>query len=287
MNTTIYANTLAKILKHKFTMTFIILLVFGIPLSQISPGSSELQNNAAHDPYLLILLMGMMVTTLSCPFPLTLNMSRRMDCMPLLVTRPIPRWQYITAKWLAMSTVLCGASILQQVFNVLIGHFGTLEMTPLMILCSFIDRLMIGMGVSAVMTMVYMLPSEMAVLTGVLAMQIAAANHLFSASISVVSFEAVDKLRVMIWDIFGVSDFVNSKLLPLLLGATSQERLQNYVGFFNEFSLFMAPNINTYDLLRAEPICLAPLLQITSNIALCLFLATVVLNVREFHYDSD
>ena len=287
MNTTIYLKKKKKILKHKFTMTFIILLVFGIPLSQISPGSSELQNNAAHDPYLLILLMGMMVTTLSCPFPLTLNMSRRMDCMPILVTRPIPRWQYITAKWLAMSTVLCGASMLQQLFSVLIGHFGTLEMTPLMILCSFIDRLMIGMGVSAVMTMVYMLPSEMAVLTGVLAMQIAAANHLFSASISVVSFEAVDKLRVMIWDIFGVSDFVNSKLLPLLLGATSQERLQNYVGFFNEFSLFMAPNINTYDLLRAEPICLAPLLQITSNIALCLFLATVVLNVREFHYDSD
>ena len=287
MNKTIYLNTLKKILKHKFVLTLIVLMSVAMPLNLVTPSASGIDTNTLRDSFLTIFLLGMLIITLTNPFPVTISMSGRMDYMPLIVTRPVNRWQYVVSKWLALSTVLCGTTVIQEIIYAACLYIKDNDFNTLVIASSLLDRVLIGMSMSSVLTFVYLLPTEMTILIGILAIQLAAATHLFPLGFATAHTETSETATVMTFKILGLYEWFNDKIFPVLFGSGSQESVGDYLKFFHEFAQFMAPNIHTYDLLTARPLFLSPLLQIVSNISIALLAATITLNVREFHYDTD
>lgn len=287
MNKTIYLNTIRKILKHKFVITILIVTTFCVPFATLGPNEDYLKLASIKDSFLTVFVVGMLIITLTNPFPVTISMSGRMDYMPLIITRPIPRWHYVCSKWLALSTILCGMTITQQVLFTIINIVQVKDLTTMTVLCSFLDRVLIGMSMSSILTFVYLMPTEMTILIGILAIQIAAATHLLPTGLVFPQSESSDTATDMTLRIFGFNQWLQEKIYPIIFGSSSRESLSNYTELFKHCTQFLAPNIYTYDLFKARPLYLTPLLQVLSNTALALVFATITLNVREFHYDSD
>lgn len=286
MNSTIYLNTLKKILKHKFVLMALVLSIFLVPLSSIE-STPLLKTASIRDSYLVSFVLTMLIVTLTSPFPATISMSSRMDYMPLIVTRPIPRWTYVIAKWLALSTVIGGTLLLQQILYYFISLAQPINITPVMYLCDSIDRVLVALSLSSVITFVYLLPTELSILAGIVAIQLGAATHVIPISLGVPQTDSTATVYDYAIHIFEADSLMKEKILPILMGGAFGDNLEIYANAFRNFTQFMAPNIHTYDLLNARPFQLSPFLQIFSNISLALFLATVTLNAREFHYDTD
>lgn len=284
MSQAIYTNTLMKFFKHKFVLTILFFTVFMFPLATLQDIEAM---NRFNNPFLVAFLLGMLVVTLTSPFPASISMSGRMDYMPLIITRPLPRWKFVISKWLALSTIVCGALVLQQIVLVPIELFHSVDVTLTTFLCQSIDRILIGLNFSAVVSFIYLLPTEMAILVAILILQASAGAHLFTYSPAFPHTEMSTTFSGLCMELFEFKPWYETKMVPLLFGGYSAENLDNYLILIRSIIQFMAPNLNTYDLLNARPIYLTPLLVVISNTLIALTLATLILNARDFHYDTD
>jgi hypothetical protein len=65
------------------------------------------------------------------------------------------------------------------------------------------------------------------------------------------------------------------------------QSIGQYMLVLTNLSYFLAPQVHVYDILAAHPFRWTTPLSILSNMMLALTFATLVLNSREYHYDSD
>lgn len=288
MNKTIYLQTIRKILRHKFIVFMLFAMGFLVPVSTIlSPEPPAITTVEGWDSFAVSAVVGLITVTASNVIGNAITIGGRSDYMPLIVTRPLHRYQYVISKWLALSTVIIAVSLIQHVLLAASGTFSRWGMTGEMIVIGAIERIISALCVSSVLTMIYVLPNQTMVLCGIIAFEVAIGISLFSLSLSAPMPETTTNVAATVASILGVETWLKTTLLPSIFGGNALNSIHQYVDVMVNLSSFLAPQIHLYDILETRPFRWAPLMEPFSNMLLALTVATTVLNAREYHYDTD
>lgn len=288
MNKTIYLATIRKILKFKFVCFMLVVMGLLMPMTLIlSSERPSVTSVESWDAFAVSTVIGLIIVTATNAIGNTLTLGGRSDYMPLIVTRPLHRFQYVTAKWLALATIISVVSLTQHVLLSASGTYEKWGLTAEMIACNTGDRILSALCIASILTLIYLLPSQSLVLCGIIGFEISAGISFFSMSIAVPMPETAGSISDMVATIFGIDTFCKNCLFPAIFGGTATTSIQQYVTVVMNLSSFFAPQINLYDIIMSRPFKWTPLLEIASNILVSLTLASMVLNAREYHYDSD
>lgn len=284
----IYLQTIKKILNHKMIMFALIMLGFFIPFSLIlNPQNPSVSAVESWDAFSISAMSALLIVTATNSIGTALTLGGRSDYMPLIVTRPLHRFQYIIAKWLALSTVIVAVSLLQHTILTVSGAYARWGLTNEMILAGFPERIISGLSVASVLTMIYSLPKQSLVLCGIIAFEIATGISIFSMSIAVPLPEQTSDVSSTIVTILGGDQWAKTTLLPAIFGGRAFSSVQQYATVLVNVANFLAPQIHLYDMFTAKPFLWTPFLEVASNMLLSLTIASAILNAREYHYDSD
>lgn len=288
MNKTIYLITTKKILKHKFVMfMFFVIGVLAPSVMAMDPKGPTLTTIEGWDAFAISALFGIMIVTATNAIGNTLSLGGRTDYMPLIVTRPLHRYQFVTAKWLALATVVGAVSLLQHLILWLTGAYQHWGLTSSMISFMFFERILSVISVSAVLTLIYLLPSQGMILSGILAFELATGFSLFALNLTVPMKETSSDIFSLLMDILGVTEWLKTTLLPAIFGGNASQSLTQYLTVLDKVCGFLAPQFHLYDIFSVHPVQWAPFLEIISNALIALALANLIINAREYHYDVD
>jgi len=288
MNKTIYLATIKKILKHKFVCVMLVFMGIIVPMTMIlSPERPSVTSVEAWDAFAVSTVVGLMIVTASNAIGNTLTLGGRSDYMPLIVTRPLHRFQYVLSKFFALATMMIVVSLTQHTILWLSGAYLKWGITTDMIATGYAERIISSFAVSSVLTLIYLLPTQAMVLCGIISFEIATGINVFAMSISMPLPETTSDITYYIADVLGANAWGKTCLLPALFGGTAMSSINQFGTVIVNLSNFLAPQIHLYDMLNARPFSWTPFLEVASNIFIALALATMVLNAREYHYDTD
>lgn len=288
MNRAIYFETIKKIVKHRFVAFMLFIMGLAVPLSMIiSPEPPTITTIEGWDAFAVSTVIGLITVTASNAIGSSLTIGGRSDYMPLIITRPLHRYQYVISKWLALATVIIIVSTVQHLLLTISGAYTKWGLTDQMIAIGFIERIISALSLSSVLTMIYLLPSQGMVLCGIVAFELATGFGILAMSIAVPIPETASDVTEMIATILGIDTWARSSLLPSIFGGNALGTVQQYVGAIANLANFLAPQIHLYDILESRPFIWSALLEPFSNILIALTIATAVVNAREYHYDAD
>ncbi len=288
MNTTIYLTTLKKVMKNNFVIFMLfVFAVLGPVAISLSPADPSITSGDAFDAFLNSALVGLFVITTSNIIGSALTIGGRSDYMPLIVTRPLHRFQYVLSKWLALATIILIVSLTQQLIYTCTGAYARWGMTPSMISLGFPERVISALCVGSVLTLIYLLPKQQMVLVGIVSFEAATIFSMFNYSLNIPMSSSSSKLAEMYAAILGIDTWAKTQLLPSIFGGNALDSLHQYMLTLSSVCNFLAPQVFVYDIFYARPFQWLPVLEVSSNTLLALTLATLVLNAREYHYDSD
>ncbi len=288
MNKTIYLTTTKKIIKHKFVMFMFFVIGIIAPLAMAldrkGPATTTIEG---WDPFAVSALFGILVVTATNAVGNTLALGGRTDYMPLIVTRPMHRYQFVIAKWMALATVVGTVSVLQHVLLWATGAYTSWGLTNDMISMLLFERILSVFSVTAVLTLIYLLPTQGMILSGILAFELATGFSIFALNLTVPLKETSSDIFSLLVDILGISDWAKTTFLPAIFGGNASQSLTQYITVLDKVCGFLAPQFHLYDIFSVHPIRWAPLLEIITNILIALALANLIMNAREYHYDVD
>ncbi|MDZ4836153.1 MAG: hypothetical protein SGJ27_20435 [Candidatus Melainabacteria bacterium] len=287
MNRAIYIETIKKILKQRFVVFMLLAMGVLLPLSLILAPTPTVTSVDGWDAFAVSTIIGLITVTATNAIGNSLSIGGRSDYMPLIFTRPLHRYQYVISKWLALATVIAVVSVLQNLLFTTSGAFTRWGLTDEMIVLDFFERIISALSVSSVLTMIYLLPTQTMVLSGVIAFELAAGISILAMSIAVPMPETATDVSVLLCDILGIDDWIRTTFIPALFGGSALSSIQQYIAAIINLSNFLAPQIHLYDILETRPFVWSALLEPISNILIALTIATAVLNAREYHYDVD
>lgn len=287
MNRTIYSETVLKICRHKFVMVSLFLIALAGPILDRNREIAPMMPTVSPvDPNTVSILLGFFVVTItSCVGSLTLG--GRSDYMPLIVTRPLHRFQYVVAKWLALATVIAAVTLTQATILLLAGNFSHSGLTPLMIAAEFFDRIVAALTISSIFTFIYLLPNQSCILVGIVAFELAIGIRMVPASMVFPQSGSNADITLMELQIMGTLDWLTREIIPVLFGGSALQGFESYMSLLYQGANFLAPKVDTYDLLTARPFYFTPILETVSNTLIALAGATAIVNAREYHYDAD
>lgn len=288
MSKTIYTATIKKILSHKLVLLMLVFVAFILPFSFIlSPERPGVTTIEGWDAFAVSTFCGLVMVTATNAIGNSFVLGGRSDYMPLIVTRPMHRFQYVIAKWLALASIIAVVSLIQQILFTTSGAYTRWGLTNEMIILGFPERVVSALSVSSVLTMIYLLPRQSMVLCGIIAFEIATGISIFSLSVAIPLPETTTDITTTIVSIIGGDKWLHSVLLPSLFGGNALSSIQQYGSVLVNVANFLAPQIHVYDMLEAKPFLWTPILEVISNILITLTIASAILNTREYHYDTD
>lgn len=288
MNKAIYVETIKKILRHRFVVFMLFAMGLGVPFSLIlSPEPPSVNTIEGWDAFAVSAVIGLITVTASNAIGSSLTVGGRSDYMPLIITRPMHRYQYVISKWLALATVIAVVSTVQHILFTVSGAYVKWGLTEQMILSISIERIISALSVSSVLTMIYLLPSQTMVLSGIIAFELATGFSILAMNIAVPLPDTASEVSELIATILGIDTWAQTTLLPSIFGGNALGSVQQYVSVIGNLSNFLAPQIHVFDILESRPFIWSALLEPISNILIALTIATAVLNAREYHYDVD
>lgn len=288
LNKPIYLQTIKKILNHKLIL--LVLFAIGVlsPLGlAVNPKNPHVSSVETWDAFAVSAMAALLIVTATNSIGTALTLGGRSDYMPLIVTRPLHRFQYVISKWLALSTIIVAISLIQHVILTASGAYTRWGMTNEMMIAGFPERILSGLSVASVLTMIYSLPKQSLVLCGIIAFEIATGISIFSLSVAVPLPEQTSDLTGTIATILGGDEWLKTVLLPSIFGGRAFSSIQQYATVLVNVANFLAPQIHVYDMFAARPFLWTPFLEVASNMLLSLTIASAILNAREYHYDSD
>lgn len=288
MNWTIYKETVLKICRHKFIMAFMIMIAISGPaLSNANHLSVVLPPVNAVDPFTVSVLLGFLIVTITSCIGSSISMGGRSDYMPLIVTRPVPRFHYVISKWLALATIMASVTLCQNLIITLSLTTGSWGLTPEMIACSYLDRIVAALTISSIFTFLYLLPNQTCILVGIVAFELAIGIKMMPMTMVFPQSASNTDIAYMQLQILGTMDWLSNTVLPTLIGGSAVESFQSYMTLLYQSANFLAPKVDTYDLVTARPFFFSPVLEVISNTLIALTCATLIVNSREYHYDAD
>ncbi len=288
MNKAIYLETIKKILRQRFVVFVLFAMGLLIPMALIlSPEPPSVNTIEGWDAFAVSTVVGLITVTASNAIGSSLTIGGRSDYMPLIITRPMHRYQYVISKWLALATIIAVVSTVQHMLFTISGAYAKWGLTENMIVTIFIERIISALSVSSVLTMIYLLPTQSMVLCGIIAFEMATGFSILAMNIAVPLPDTASEVSELVASIIGLDTWAQTKLLPSIFGGNAVGSVQQYVTVINNLSNFLAPQIHVFDILEARPFVWSALMEPFSNILIALTIATAVLNAREYHYDVD
>lgn len=259
-----------------------------VPFSMIlSPEPPTVNTIEGWDAFAVSTVIGLITVTASNAIGSSLTIGGRSDYMPLIITRPLHRYQYVISKWLALATVIAVVSTVQHILLTVSGAYLKWGLSEQMIFFIFFERIVSALSLSSVLTMIYLLPTQTMVLSGIIAFELATGFRILALSLVAPLPDTATEVSELIATILGIDSWAQSTLLPSIFGGNALASVQQYVSVIANLSNFLAPQIHLFDIFESRPFIWSALLEPFSNILIALTIATAVLNAREYHYDVD
>lgn len=181
------------------------------------------------------------------------------EYLSLLFSRPLARSQYIVSKWLAGSTGVFAIMLLNILtFNLAQSLQGRTTLVPTDS-WALLNLALNALSYSALMVVIRSFPMRLGVAVFIILVYTSLIGSALNFSMS--SYEAT--LPIAYYFIQGVS----------ILSTFLQQ--------------FIYPSIDLYEIFNSTQFSWLPIVSYVSNVLLYLFLATMLLNRREFSYGED
>jgi ABC-type transport system involved in multi-copper enzyme maturation permease subunit len=281
----IYLYTLKRMAKHYVFYVIAFGFVLVLPLTTLADTNAANAHNDALSSYTCSLLFGLSIIVSQNIAGGGAAQGGGSDYLPLILSRPISRAQYIFSKWIALSSAVGLISVLQFLMLCLIGETVTHHWTVLMVLCAFLERLLDALSVSIALVLVSLLPTRQLFGYGVIALEMIGLNHLvfdFDFYVPSYSSSTIGVLKQL-----GIYDWSNRHFLPLLTTCSPQALFAGLNTLIAQVSDVIAPRFFVFDFLTNSTFDIYPLVTYLMNLCVGLVLCNILLNWRDINYASE
>ncbi len=281
----IYLYTLKRMAKHYVFYVIAFGFIFILPLTTLADPNSTTAHNDAVSSYTCALLFGLSIIVSQNIAGGGAAQGGGSDYLPLILSRPISRAQYIFTKWFALSTVVGGVSVLQFLMLCFLGETVNHHWTLLMVICAFVERCLDALSICIALVLVSLLPTRQLFGYGVIALEIIGLNHLifdFDFYVPVYSSTTTNVLRNL-----GIYEWVNKHFVPLLITCNPHDLLIGLSNLLTQISDLIAPRFFLFDFLTNSTFDIYPLVTYLMNLSVGLVLCNVLLNWRDINYASE
>lgn len=259
--------------------------IFVLPLTTLADQNSATAHNDAVSSYTCALLFGLSIIVSQNIAGGGAAQGGGSDYLPLILSRPISRAQYIFTKWLALATVVGGVSVLQFLMLCALGETVTHHWTLLMVACAFIERCLDALSICIALVMVSLLPTRQLFGYGVIALELIGLNHLifdFDFYLPTYSSTTTNMLKHL-----GIYEWVNKHFVPLLVSCNPHDLLTGLNNCVTQISDLIAPRFFVFDFLTNSTFDIYPLVTYLMNLSVGLVLCNILLNWRDINYASE
>lgn len=281
----IYLYTLRRMAKHYVFYVIAFGFIFFLPLTTLADPNSTNAHNDAVSSYTCALLFGLSIIVSQNIAGGGAAQGGGSDYLPLILSRPLSRAQYIFTKWLALATVVGTVSILQFLMLCVCGETVTHHWTTLMVVCSFVERVLDALSICIALVLVSLLPTRQLFGYGVIALEAIGLNHLifdFDFYVPAYSSATTSVLKHL-----GIYEWLNKHFLPLLLTCNPHDFLTLLNNLVTQISDLIAPRFFVFDFLTNSTFDIYPLVTYLMNLCVGLVLCNLLLNWRDINYASE
>lgn len=259
--------------------------IFILPFVTLADTNSPNAHNDAVSSYTCALLFGLSIIVSQNIAGGGAAQGGGSDYLPLILSRPISRAQYIFTKWLALATVVGTVSLLQFLMLCIVGEPMTHHWTVLMVVCSFIERILDALSICIALVLVSLLPTRQLFGYGVIALELIGLDHLiFDFDFYVPSYTSATTRALKQ---LGVYDWLTRHFMPLMMTASPDDILTGISNLINQISDLIAPRFFVFDFLTNSTFDVYPLVTYLMNLCVGLVLCNVLLNWRDINYASE
>ncbi len=281
----IYLYTLKRMAKHYVFYVIAFGFVFLLPLTTLADQASSTAHNDAVSSYTCALLFGLSIIVSQNIAGSGAAQGGGSDYLPLILSRPISRAQYIFTKWLALSTVVGAVSLLQFLMLCMLGETTSHHWTTFMVFCAFIERMLDALSICIALVLVSLLPTRQLFGYGVIGLELIGLNHLvfdFDFYVPAYSSSTTGVLKQL-----GINDWLNKHFFPLLTTSSFESTLASLNTLVGQLSDLIAPRFFVFDFLTNSTFDIYPLVTYLMNLCVGLVLCNVLLNWRDINYASE
>ncbi len=281
----IYLYTLKRMAKHYVFYVIAFGFIVALPLTTLADSNSVSAHNDAVSSYTCALLFGLSIIVSQNIAGGGAAQGGGSDYLPLILSRPVSRAQYIFTKWFALSTVVGGVSVLQFVALCLCGETITHHWTELMVFSAFVERLLDAMSICIALVMVSLLPTRQLFGYGVIALELIGLDHLifdFDFYVPAYSSATTSLLKHL-----GVYEWLTKHFLPLIFTCNPHDFFTMLNNLITQISDVIAPRFFVFDFLTNSTFDIYPLVTYLMNLCVGLVLCNLLLNWRDINYASE
>ncbi|MBS2002166.1 MAG: hypothetical protein JST44_11720 [Cyanobacteria bacterium SZAS LIN-5] len=281
----IYLYTLKRMAKHYVFYVIAFGFIVALPLTTLADSNSVTAHNDAVSSYTCALLFGLSIIVSQNIAGGGAAQGGGSDYLPLILSRPVSRAQYIFTKWLALSTVVGAVSLLQFMVLCLCGETVTHHWTTLMVFCSLLERVLDALSICIALVMVSLLPTRQLFGYGVIALELIGLDHLiFDFDFYVPAYSSAS---TRILKHLGVYDWLNKHFLPLIITCSPHDFLTMLNNVITQVSDVIAPRFFVFDFLTNSTFDIYPLVTYLMNLCVGLVLCNLLLNWRDINYAAE
>lgn len=281
----IYLYTLKRMAKHYVFYVIAFGFIVALPLTTLADPNSVTAHNDTVSSYTCALLFGLSIIVSQNIAGGGAAQGGGSDYLPLILSRPISRAQYIFTKWLALSTVVGTVSLLQFLVLCLCGETVTHHWTTLMVFCSLLERVLDALSICIALVMVSLLPTRQMFGYGVIALELIGLDHLiFDFDFYVPAYSSA---TTRILKHLGVYDWLNRHFLPLIITCSPHDFLTMLNNVITQISDLIAPRFFVFDFLTNSTFDIYPLVTYLMNLCVGLVLCNLLLNWRDINYAAE
>jgi hypothetical protein len=183
------------------------------------------------------------------------------ECLPLILTRPITRSEYVLSKWITMTAIGGGLAALQNLILVCVGLCFGETVSVQGALCMMLERVTDAALIAAAMVLTMLNRNQIFQILSILAFYIWMTGQTIPPISMAASAGAVQDLSI--------------ESTKVVLNASQ------YIADL------VLPTINVYDLATSSTFSILPLIAYASALTVYLTLAIHVTNRREFFYGTN
>lgn len=207
------------------------------------------------------------------------------DYLPLILSRPITRAQYVITKLFALMTVVVCVSLLQATMLFAIGDAYTHHWTNSLIICSVIQRVIDSISVCVALLLVSLLPTRQLFGFGVIVLELVGLSHL-ALDFDMYTPPTASALHGALAHT-GISAWLNQYLFPLVTVSDFSSLKQLTFTLMTQLADLIAPRFFVFDFLTNTNFDLCPLIIYLMNLSIGLILSLLLLNTRDINYAAE
>lgn len=288
INRAIYLFTLRRMAKNYVFYFIAFGFIFLLPISTLAEQATSTMHNDAVSSYTCSLLFGLSIIVSQNIAGSGAAQGGGSDYLPLILSRPITRAQYIFTKWIALATVVGTVSMLQFAMLSVFGETSLHHWTDLMVVCAFFERILDALSVCIALVLVSLFPTRQLFGYGVIGLELIGLNHIvFDFDFYVPSSVANTASTMNALNQIGVTGWFKHSVFPLISMTSFDTTIEFMTVVLSQLSDFIAPRFFVFDFVSNFTFDLYPLISYLMNLCVGLLICLLLLNWRDINYAAE